>query len=80
MRELFEQSMNEVFQAIMEPVRLTGDGRFDTPGLSALYGVYTIMDARTSKILASNLVKVRMYMIANTICFQHSIDTITNIV
>ena len=80
MREVFEQSMDEVFQAITEPDRLNGVGRFDTPGHSALYRVYTMMDARTSKILASNLVKVKMYMIANTICFQHSIDTITNIV
>ena len=40
------------------PVKVNGDGRFDSPGHSALYFVYSFMDCDTSKILACELVKV----------------------
>ena len=35
-----------------------GDGPFDSPGHSALYGVYTFMDAATSLIFSSAILKV----------------------
>lgn len=37
---------------------LAGDGRSDSPGHSALYGVYSLMDCDSGKILAVELVKV----------------------
>lgn len=37
---------------------LGGDGRCDSPGHSAKYGTYTLMDAEQNKILDSQLVQV----------------------
>jgi hypothetical protein len=51
--------MDAVLKEVEQPLRLNGDGRFDSPGHSAMYGMYTFMDAATSKIVANNLVKVR---------------------
>ena len=31
---------------------IIGDGRFDSPGNSAKYGTYTIMDSETDKVLS----------------------------
>ena len=51
--------MRALHAASNEPLQLAGDGRFDSPGHSSLYGLYTMMDMKTSKIVASELVKVR---------------------
>lgn len=40
-------------------VDLAGDGRCDSPGHSALYGVYSMMDSLTGKALYFELIKVR---------------------
>ena len=37
---------------------LAGDGRCDSPGHSATYGTYSLMDTQNNKILAFNVVKV----------------------
>ena len=50
--------MAKADSSLSGPVKVNGDGRFDTPGHCATCGVYTMMDAETSKILVSNLVKV----------------------
>ena len=34
-----------------------GDGRCDSPGHSATYGTYTMMDSKESLVLAMNVVK-----------------------
>lgn len=47
------------------PVKVNGDGRFDSPGHSALYCVYSFMDCDTSKILACELVKVICSLFSN---------------
>lgn len=39
-------------------VRLAGDGRCCSPGHTAKYGSYTLMDADTGEILAMELVQV----------------------
>ena len=41
-----------------EPVHLNGEGRFDSPGHSALFGTYTMMDSKANLIVACQLVKV----------------------
>lgn len=46
-----------------QELRVSGDGRFDTPGHSATFGVYTMMDSDTSKIISTELVKVCVLMI-----------------
>lgn len=39
-------------------VDVAGDGKCDSPGHSALYGMYTLMDTENNKILACEIVKV----------------------
>ena len=39
-------------------VNLRGDGRADSPGHNAKYGLYTMMDEGTSKVATFNLVQV----------------------
>lgn len=58
MREVFDESMAEVWAELGPTLSVNGDGRFDTPGHSAMYGLYSLMDSSTSKIVASALVKV----------------------
>lgn len=58
-REVYNQHMASVLATVEKPLSLNGDGRFDSPGHSALYGMYSFMDSRSSKIVANVLVKVR---------------------
>jgi len=37
---------------------LAGDGRCDSPGHSALFGTYSLMDTETGKIVCFELIKV----------------------
>ena len=41
-----------------ESVHLNGDGRFNSPGHSALFGTYSIIDSKTNLIIACQLEKV----------------------
>ena len=41
-----------------ETVKLIGDGRCDSPGHSAKYGTYTMMDASTGLIIDHEVVQV----------------------
>ena len=41
-----------------EPLILGGDGRADSPGHSAKYGVYTMMELKTFKIVDIQVVQV----------------------
>ena len=40
-------------------VDVTGDGRCDSPGHSALFGLYSLMDAKTRKILTAHVLTVK---------------------
>lgn len=42
----------------IDEVIVGGDGRCDSPGHSAKYGTYSLMDAEQNKILDSQLVQV----------------------
>ena len=48
-------------QADVGELELSGDGRADSPGHSAKYGTYTIMDVRRNKILDVQLVQVTSF-------------------
>jgi len=53
----FEQS--KVIRSLTgKKVKLAGDGRCCSPGHTAKYGSYTLMDAETGKILATELIQV----------------------
>ena len=40
-------------------VVLSGDGRSDSPGHSAKYGAFTVIEQRINKVLDAQLVQVR---------------------
>lgn len=42
------------------PVKLAGDGRADSPGFSAKYGTYSLLDVERNKILHFEVVQVRI--------------------
>lgn len=44
-----------------EPLILGGDGRADSPGHSAKYGTYSMMDLRSGKIIDVQLVQVIIF-------------------
>ena len=39
-------------------INLNGDGRCDSPGHSAKYGTYTLMDVNSGKVVAFSVVQV----------------------
>lgn len=45
-------------QAKNRPLKLAGDGRADSPGFSAKYGTYSVLDLDTNKIVHFELVQV----------------------
>ena len=47
-----------LLQAFDEPLSLGGDGRSDSPGHSAKFGSYTLMDLEHNTILDVELVQV----------------------
>ena len=53
-----KMAMIEMLQALGEPLVLGGDGRSDSPGHSAKYGLYTFMDLEHNVILDVELVQV----------------------
>jgi len=56
--------MTEVVEIVHnKELDIHGDGRFDSPGHSALYGTYTFMDAHTSLIVMNSVVKVSRFLI-----------------
>ena len=54
-----QASLFEDVQSRNEPLNLGGDGRADSPGHSAKYGSYSVMDFHTGKVLVIQLVQVR---------------------
>lgn len=61
-REVYSRKMIEAQQFLTGySLNLHGDGRFDSPGHTALHGCYTLMDAETSLIVACQVMKVKFY-------------------
>lgn len=57
-RHVYDDEMKQLMATLNASLSVNGDGRFDSPGHSAMYGLYTLMDAESSKIVASSLMKV----------------------
>ena len=53
-----QKNVIEVLQALDKPLSLGGDGRSDSPGHSAKYGAYTLMELEHNFILDVELVQV----------------------
>jgi solute carrier family 8 (sodium/calcium exchanger) len=53
-----QSDMISVLQAFDEPLQLGGDGRSDSPGHSAKFGSYTLMDLGHNVVLDIELVQV----------------------
>ena len=62
-----------------EPVMLAGDGRADSPGHSAKYGTYTMMNVDTDKIADFEVVQVMDVKNSNAMEKQGFIDTLSRI-
>ena len=57
----WQTEQNRVFNSLKdrgEPVILAGDGRCDSPGHSAKYGTYTMLDVKSNKIVDFKVVSV----------------------
>ena len=53
-----QANMIEVLQAFGNPLTLGGDGRSDSPGHSAKFGAYTLLDLNHKVVLDVELVQV----------------------
>ena len=59
MREVYAEQLDQVHEGNSgKELKVNGDGRFSSPGHTALYGTYTLMDSQSSKIVACEMVKV----------------------
>eukprot|EP00795_Rhopilema_esculentum_P016153 gene16153-7518_t len=56
--DFYENARKQPISLVDGPVALAGDGRCDSPGFSAKYGTYTVMDTNTMKILDFSVVHV----------------------
>ena len=63
----------------VEPVTLAGDGRCDSPGHSAKYGTYTMLDVSTNQVVDFKVVSVCEVKNSNTMEKKGFIDTLNNI-
>lgn len=62
---LYEERQNKELHQIKlknTPVILGGDGRCDSPGFSAKYGMYSLMSLDNHKIIAASLVQVLLLL------------------
>lgn len=61
-REIFELKQDSIRAAVMVngPINVAADGRCDSPGHCALYGVTTMMDFSSKLIIESQLIKVNI--------------------
>lgn len=65
------RSLLSVLKGREEELIVSGDGRSDSPGHSAKYGAYTVIDMFTGKVIALELVQVYLFsiVIANIFFF-----------
>ena len=76
-RKLWHDEQIQLLQAAgrtNKPLCLEGDGRSDSPGLSAKYGSYSVVDLQTSKTLDVQLIQVCSW---SDLCMSLSIDDLT---
>lgn len=62
-----------------EGVRLSGDGRCESPGYNAKYCTYSLMDMSSNKIVTSNVVQVAeasSFVAMEPLGFRRSVDYI----
>ena len=58
---------------------LAGDGRCDSPGHSAKYGTYTMLDVQSDKVVDFKVVSVCEVKISNDMEKKGFIETLKNI-
>lgn len=76
MKEEYELKQKELYSEVLleGKVDIAGDGRCDSPGHSALYGITTLMELKNHRVISSKLVKVRPMYIAILFCYFMCID------
>ena len=55
---VWEQEQQSILEAVDGTLKLGGDARCCSPGLTAKYGSYTVMDLETSKVIDVQLLQV----------------------
>lgn len=64
-------------EASARPARLAGDGRADSPGFSAKFGTYSLLDLDSGKIIHFELVQVcRLHLVY--FCSSVAHDSVTD--
>ena len=60
---VWKRCQQQIFEKLPpKPLVLGGDARMDSPGHSAKYGSYSLMDLRTNEILDLQLVQVQIFL------------------
>ena len=78
----WETEQNNVIDTLKdrgEPVTLAGDGRCDSPGHSAKYGTYTMLDVQSDKVVDFKVVSVCEVKNSNAMEKKGFIETLKNI-
>lgn len=52
-----QEMLRTELSSLEAPIHLAGDGRYNSMGHSAVYGLYTLMESESQKIIVSELVK-----------------------
>ena len=63
-RSVWTRQQRSVFQDLKQkriPLALAGDGRADSPGHSAKYGTYSLLELNCKKIIITQLVAVSLH-------------------
>ena len=78
----WQAEQNRVFNSLKdrgEPVTLAGDGRCDSPGHSAKYGTYTMLDVKSNKIVDFKVVSVCEVKNSNAMEKKGFVETLNTI-
>ena len=74
---VWKHSQQALLSKCKSPVAIGGDGRADSPGHSAKYGSYGIIDMRTNKVIHLELVQVKAassYVSSYSINFHYLVE------
>ena len=69
----------EIISDIKSPIELAEDGRCDSPGYSANYGTYTVLDTDTNKMIDFSIMHIGSVALGNAMHKQGLINCIESL-